>query len=283
MPEQLAQNDYLPLVKAALAEDIGGGDATTLALVPEDSVATAVMVAREPLVMAGVDLALAAFAQVDERVEFGIEVLDGQQGRLGQALLRVEGPTRALLTAERTALNFIQRLAGVATLTARFVEQVAGTGAQILDTRKTTPGWRALEKYAVACGGGTNHRLGLHDWVMIKDNHLAALEGDIAKAVALARETSPGLKVEVEADTVEQAQAAAEAGADIILLDNMSCDELLDAIGQIDGRARTEASGDVTLETVHEIAGTGVDFVSVGALTHSAPSVDIALDFDPAD
>ena len=283
MPEPLAPNDYLPLVKAALAEDIGGGDATTLALVPEDAVATAVMIAREPLVMAGADLALAVFQQLDERVEFGVEIFDGQHAGLGQALLRVQGPARALLTAERTALNFIQRLAGVATLTARFVEQVAGTGAQILDTRKTTPGWRALEKYAVACGGGTNHRLGLHDWVMIKDNHLAALEGDIAKAVALARETSPGLKVEVEADTVEQAQAAAEAGADVILLDNMSCDELRDAIGQIDGRARTEASGDVTLETVHEIAGTGVDFVSVGALTHSAPSVDIALDFDPAD
>ncbi len=283
MPEPLAPNDYLPLVKAALAEDIGGGDATTLALVPEDAVATAVMIAREPLVMAGADLALAVFQQLDERVEFGVEIFDGQHAGLGQALLRVQGPARALLTAERTALNFIQRLAGVATLTARFVEQVAGTGAQILDTRKTTPGWRALEKYAVACGGGTNHRLGLHDWVMIKDNHLAALEGDIAKAVALAREASPGLKVEVEADTVEQAQAAAEAGADIILLDNMSCDELRDAIGQIDGRARTEASGDVTLETVHEIAGTGVDFVSVGALTHSAPSVDIALDFDPAD
>ena len=283
MPEALAPNMYLPLVQAALAEDIGSGDATTLALVPEDAVATAVMIAREPLVMAGADLALAVFQQLDERVEFGVEIFDGQHAGLGQALLRVQGPARALLTAERTALNFIQRLAGVATLTARFVEQVAGTGAQILDTRKTTPGWRALEKYAVACGGGTNHRLGLHDWVMIKDNHLAALEGDIAKAVALARETSPGLKVEVEADTVEQAQAAAEAGADIILLDNMSCDELRDAIGQIDGRARTEASGDVTLETVHEIAGTGVDFVSVGALTHSAPSVDIALDFDPAD
>ena len=283
MPEPLAPNDYLSLVKAALAEDIGGGDATTLALVPEDAVATAVMIAREPLVMAGADLALAVFQQLDERVEFGVEIFDGQHAGLGQALLRVQGPARALLTAARTALNFIQRLAGVATLTARFVEQVTGTGAQILDTRKTTPGWRALEKYAVAGGGGPHHRLGLHDRVMIKDNHLAALEGDIAKAVALAREASPGLKVEVEADTVEQAQAAAEAGADIILLDNMSCDELRDAIGQIDGRARTEASGDVTLETVHEIAGTGVDFVSVGALTHSAPSVDIALEFDPAD
>jgi nicotinate-nucleotide pyrophosphorylase (carboxylating) len=281
MSEALKPDDYLPLVQAALAEDIGGGDATTLALVPEDAVATVAMVAREPLVMAGADLALAAFQQVDERVEFGIEIFDGQLAALGQTLLRVQGPTQALLTAERTALNFVQRLAGVATLTARFVEQVAGTGAQIFDTRKTTPGWRALEKYAVACGGGTNHRVGLYDQVMIKDNHLAALDGDIAAAVALAREASPGLKIEVEADTVEQAKAAAESGADIILLDNMSCDELRDAISQIDGRARTEASGGVTLETVREIAGTGVDFISVGALTHSAPSVDIALDFEP--
>ena len=280
MPEPLAPNDYLPLVQAALAEDIGGGDVTTLALVPEDSFVTAVMVARESLVMAGVDLALAAFQQVDERVEFGIEVLDGQNGVLGQALLRVQGPTRALLTAERTALNFLQRLSGVATLTAQFVGQVAGTRAQILDTRKTTPGWRALEKYAVACGSGTNHRMGLYDRVLIKDNHLVALDGEIAAAVARAREASPELKIEVEADTVEQARAAADAGADIVLLDNMNCDELREAIEQIDGRAKTEASGDVTLETVRGIAETGVDFISVGALTHSAPAVDIAFDFD---
>ena len=272
--------DVLRAVLSALAEDRTDHDATTLALVPEAAVATAAMVAREPLVMAGADLALAAFQQVDERVEFGIEIFDGQQAALGQALLRVRGPACALLTAERTALNFIQRLAGVATRTALYVEAVAGTGATILDTRKTTPGWRALEKYAVACGGGTNHRVGLYDQMMIKDNHLAALDGDIARAMALAREASPGLKIEVEADTVEQAAAAAAAGADMILLDNMSSDELRDAVGQIGGRAKTEASGGVTLETVRDIAGTGVDFISVGALTHSAPSVDIGLDFD---
>ena len=190
MPEPLAPEAYLPLVQAALAEDIGDGDATTLALVPQAAIATAAMVAREPLVMAGADLALAAFQQVDDRVEFGIEIFDGQQAALGQALLRVQGPARALLTAERTALNFIQRLAGVATLTARFVEEVSGTDATILDTRKTTPGWRALEKYSVACGGGMNHRAGLYDQVMIKDNHLSALDGDIAGAVTLAREAA---------------------------------------------------------------------------------------------
>ena len=280
MPEALATDDYLPLVRAALAEDIGSGDATTLALVPEDALSTAVMTAREPLVMAGVDLALASFQEVDERIDFGIEVRDGQDGDFYQPLLRLQGPTRALLTAERTALNFVQRLSGVATLTAQFVQQVAGTNVQILDTRKTTPGWRALEKYAVACGGGTNHRIGLYDQVMIKDNHLAALEGNMAEAIRRARENYPDLKIEAEADTIEQAQAAAEAGADIILLDNMSCDELRQAVGLIEGRAKTEASGGVTLETVREIAETGVDYISVGALTHSAPSVDIALDFD---
>ena len=165
-------------------------------------------------------------------------------------------------------------------MTAQFVQQVAGTDVQILDTRKTTPGWRALEKYAVACGGGTNHRIGLYDQVMIKDNHLASLEGNMAEAIRRAREHYPDLKIEAEADTLEQAQAAAEAGADIILLDNMSGDELRHAVGLIEGRAKTEASGGVTLETVREIAETGVDYISVGALTHSAPSVDIALDFD---
>ncbi|MEC9080605.1 MAG: carboxylating nicotinate-nucleotide diphosphorylase [Verrucomicrobiota bacterium] len=280
MPEPLALDEYVPLVEAALAEDIGDGDATTLALVPEGAVATGVMLAREPLVMAGVELAMAVFQQVDQRIEFGIEIFDGQQAALGQTLVRVQGPARALLIAERTALNFIQRLAGVATLTAQFVEEVAGTGVTILDTRKTTPGWRALEKYAVACGGGSNHRIGLFDQVMIKDNHLVALDGDIVQAVALAREASPGLEIEVEVDTLEQVRAALQAHADIILLDNMEVEELRASVELINSCAKTEASGGVTLETVREIAETGVDFISIGALTHSAPSVDIALEFD---
>ena len=280
MPEPLALDEYVPLVEAALAEDIGDGDATTLALVPEGAVATGVMLAREPLVMAGVELAMAVFQQVDQRIEFGIEIFDGQQAALGQTLVRVQGPARALLIAERTALNFIQHLAGVATLTAQFVEEVAGTGVTILDTRKTTPGWRALEKYAVACGGGSNHRIGLFDQVMIKDNHLVALDGDIVQAVALAREASPGLKIEVEVDTPEQVRAALQARADIILLDNMEVEELRASVELINSCTKTEASGGVTLETVREIAETGVDFISIGALTHSAPSVDIALEFD---
>ena len=280
MLEPLALDEYVPLVEAALAEDIGDGDATTLALVPEGAVATGVMLAREPLVMAGVELAMAVFQQVDQRIEFGIEIFDGQQAALGQTLVRVQGPARALLIAERTALNFIQRLAGVATLTAQFVEEVAGTGVTILDTRKTTPGWRALEKYAVACGGGSNHRIGLFDQVMIKDNHLVALDGDIVQAVALAREASPGLKIEVEVDTLEQVRAALQARADIILLDNMEVEELRASVELINSCTKTEASGGITLETVREIAETGVDFISIGALTHSAPSVDIALEFD---
>ena len=280
MLQPLILDEYDPLVEAALAEDIGDGDATTLALVPEGAVATGVMLAREPLVMAGVELAMAVFQQVDQRIEFGIEIFDGQQAALGQTLVRVQGPARALLIAERTALNFIQRLAGVATLTAQFVEEVAGTGVTILDTRKTTPGWRALEKYAVACGGGSNHRIGLFDQVMIKDNHLVALDGDIVQAVALAREASPGLKIEVEVDTLEQVRAALQARADIILLDNMEVEELRASVELINSCTKTEASGGVTLETVREIAETGVDFISIGALTHSAPSVDIALEFN---
>ena len=280
MPEPLALDEYVPLVEAALAEDIGDGDVTTSALVPEGAVATAVMFAREPLVMAGVELAMAVFQQVDQRIEFGIEIFDGQQAALGQTLVRVQGPARALLIAERTALNFIQHLAGVATLTAQFVEEVAGTGVTILDTRKTTPGWRALEKYAVACGGGSNHRIGLFDQVMIKDNHLVALDGDIVQAVALAREAAPGLKIEVEVDTPEQVRAALQARADIILLDNMEVEELRASVELINSCTKTEASGGSTLETVREIAETGVDFISIGALTHSAPSVDIALEFD---
>jgi nicotinate-nucleotide pyrophosphorylase (carboxylating) len=199
-------------------------------------------------------------------------------------MLEISGPAQPILTGERVALNFVQRLSGIATLTARFVAAVGGTQVQILDTRKTTPGWRRFEKYAVACGGGANHRTGLFDLVMIKDNHLAALYGaqpnPITVAVQKARTARPDLKVEVEADTLDQAGQAAAAGADFILLDNMSCDQLRQAVSLVAGRARLEASGGVTLETVRSIAETGVDFISVGALTHSVPAVDIGLDFE---
>jgi nicotinate-nucleotide pyrophosphorylase (carboxylating) len=282
----LSAREIATAVRRALAEDVGRGDATTLALVPATARATARMVARVPLTVAGLDLACAAFRALSPRLRLDPGVTDGTAVAAGTTLLRVEGPARALLTAERTALNFVQRLSGVATLTARYVAAVAGTGAEILDTRKTTPGWRRFEKYAVQCGGGRNHRIGLFDLVLVKDNHLVALRdarpNPVAAAVRRARAACPRLQVEVEADTLAQVRQAVEAGADIILLDNMPVATLRAAVKLVAGRARTEASGGVNLDTVRAIAGTGVNFISVGALTHSAPAVDIALDFESA-
>jgi nicotinate-nucleotide pyrophosphorylase (carboxylating) len=209
---------------------------------------------------------------------------DGQRVAAGQTVLSVSGPARTLLTAERVALNFVQRLSGIATLTAQFVEAIKGTRAQILDTRKTTPGWRRLEKYAVTCGGARNHRMGLFDMVLIKDNHLAALKDGtpdpIAAALKQARGRLPGLKVEVEVDSLDELDRALAAGAELVLLDNMNPDQLRQAVQKCQGRAQTEASGGVSLATVRAIAETGVEFISVGALTHSARAVDIGLDFE---
>jgi nicotinate-nucleotide pyrophosphorylase (carboxylating) len=233
--------------------------------------------------MSGRPLAAAAFGMTSPDVRMEWFLADGERAAAGAKLARVAGPAQAMLTAERVALNFVQRLSGIATLTARYVEAVRGTQAVILDTRKTTPGWRTLEKYAVRCGGGHNHRFGLFDRVLIKDNHLAALAdarpNPIAAAVQRARARYPQLAVEVEADTLEQACLAADAGADFVLLDNMTLDQLRDAVRRLAGRVKTEASGGVTLETVRAIAETGVEFISVGALTHSARAVDIGLDF----
>jgi nicotinate-nucleotide pyrophosphorylase (carboxylating) len=271
-------------VQLALAEDIGSGDVTTLATVSEQATAKAAIRAREPLVVAGLALAEAAFRQLSADVRIERLAEDGQRARAQDNLLRLTGPARALLSAERVALNFLQRLSGIATLAAEFVDAVKGTGAQILDTRKTTPGWRRLEKYAVRCGGAGNHRAGLFDMVLIKDNHLAALRDEppnpIAAAVARARSQYPQLQVEVEADTVEQVEQAVTAGADRVLLDNMNPVQLRLAVQKAKGRSQTEASGGVTLAGVREIAETGVDFISVGALTHSAQAVDIGLDFE---
>jgi len=281
--QTLSIDEVRRAVQAALAEDIGDGDVTTLATVPESSQSRARMVAREALTLAGVELAEEAFRQLSPAVHIERCLRDGQRAQPGALLLDVQGPTRAILSAERVALNFIQRLSGVATATAQYVQAVAGTGAQILDTRKTTPGWRHFEKYAVACGGGRNHRIGLYDQVLIKDNHLAALAGEfpnaVTAAVRRARDQFPGLIVEVEADTLEQVEQALEANADIILLDNMTPDQMRQAVQRAKGRSKTEASGGVKLSTVRAIAETGVDFISVGALTHSARAVDIALDF----
>jgi nicotinate-nucleotide pyrophosphorylase (carboxylating) len=282
---QLPSKDELSsLVRQALAEDVGSGDVTTLATVPTSARAAAVMVAREPLVLCGLPVAEAVFAELSSEVRVERLVEEGQRVERGRHLFRVAGPAQAILTGERVALNFVQRLSGVATLTAQFADAVRGTSARILDTRKTTPGLRRLEKYAVRCGGGQNHRLGLFDMVLIKDNHLVALRGakpnPIAAAVERARARSPALKVEVEADTLEQVDQAVQVGADVVLLDNMPLEQLRAAVKLVAGRARTEASGGVSLATVRAIAETGVDFISVGALTHSARAMDIALDFE---
>jgi nicotinate-nucleotide pyrophosphorylase (carboxylating) len=281
----LSEREIRAAVRQALAEDIGSGDATTLATVPARARAIAVMVARESMVVAGLAFAAAAFRELGPRIRLRCEVRDGQHVRNRRTLLRAEGPARALLSAERVALNFVQRLSGVATLTAAYVAAVARTRARILDTRKTTPGWRRFEKYAVACGGGYNHRLGLADMILIKDNHLVALRdaapNAIAAAVQRARAACPRLRVEVEADTLAQVGQAVAAGADLVLLDNMRPPLLRKAVALVAGRCQTEASGGVNLRNVRALAQTGVDFVSVGALTHSARAVDIGLDFDP--
>lgn len=280
---QLSLEEVRGAVCAALAEDIGDGDVTTLATVPPETQATAVMQAREPLVLAGMAFAETAFSELGAEIRIQRGLHDGQRAAAGKVLLEVQGPARALLTAERVALNFVQRLSGIATLAAQFVEAVHGTAAQILDTRKTTPGWRRFEKYAVACGGARNHRFGLYDLVLIKDNHLAALRHEapnpVAAAVERARARYPDLKVEVEADTLEQVEQAVAAGADIVLLDNMNLVQLRLAVQKCKGKAQTEASGGISLATVRAVAETGVDFISIGALTHSARAVDIGLDF----
>jgi nicotinate-nucleotide pyrophosphorylase (carboxylating) len=282
---KLSATEIRNAVQAALAEDIGSGDATTLATVPETATAKAVMRAREPLVVAGLDFAEIAFRELSTAVKIERLAKDSQRTGNDEILLKISGPARAILSAERVALNFVQQLSGIATLTAQFVDAVKGTRVQILDTRKTTPGGRRFEKYAVTCGGGENHRIGLYDMVLIKDNHLAvpqirdAMPNAIAAAVRRAREKFPQLKIGVETDTLEQVEQAADAGADVVLLDNMNPVQLRLAVQKIKGRAKTEASGGINIANVRAIAGTGVDFISVGALTHAARAVDIGLDF----
>jgi nicotinate-nucleotide pyrophosphorylase (carboxylating) len=264
-----------PIVELALAEDLGTGDVTTAATVPARAHARAVITQKAPGVVFGLDPAEATFRALDPGVELERRVQEGVW-RDGGEVLRVQGLARALLSGERTALNFLQRLSGVATLSARYVEAIAGTGARILDTRKTTPGLRTLEKAAVAAGGATNHRAGLYDAILIKENH-AAMAGGVGKAVRRAREARPDLTLEVECRTLAEVDEALVAGAPWILLDNMSPSQLREAVARVGGRAKLEASGGVTLETVRDAAATGVDFVSVGALTHSAPALDLSL------
>ena len=277
----LRQTELDHLVRFALQEDGAFNDLTTIATVVSARRSRATLVARENGVVCGVPIALEAFRILDPKVAIRVDREDGTKVRAGEPVLFVTGHARGLLSAERVALNYMQRLSGIASLTARYVEAVKGTKAKILDTRKTTPGWRVLEKYAVRAGGGVNHRMDLSSGVLIKDNHLAALDGDIAKAIQRARDLAPhGVKIEIECDRVEQVERAADAGADIILLDNMPPATMAECVRVVNGRAILEASGGVTLASVRAIAESGVDWISVGALTHSAPSLDLGLDFE---
>jgi nicotinate-nucleotide pyrophosphorylase (carboxylating) len=277
----LKQAELQRVVQSALEEDQAFNDITTIATVVSDRRARATLVARGSGTISGTPLALEAFRSLDPKVVIRVDREDAARVSEGEPLAFVTGHARGVLAAERVALNFMQRMSGIATLTAKYVEAVAGTKAQILDTRKTTPGWRALEKYAVRCGGGTNHRMDLASAILIKDNHLVECEGNVQLAVRRARDlAAPGMKVEVECDRLEQVEAAVAAKVDIILLDNMTTDVLRQAVELVAGRAKIEASGGVTLSTVRAIAETGVDWISVGKLTHSAPALDLALDFD---
>jgi nicotinate-nucleotide pyrophosphorylase (carboxylating) len=277
----LKTSELQKVVRAALDEDQAFNDITTIATIVSDRRARATLVARDSGTIAGIPLALEAFRILDPKGSIRVDHEDGSRVKKGDRLLSVSGHARGVLGAERVSLNFMQRLSGIATLTAKFVDAVAGTHALILDTRKTTPGWRVLEKYAVRAGGGINHRMDLADAVLIKDNHLVACDGDVALAVRRAQDMVPeGTQIEVECERPEQVRAAIEAGAHIVLLDNMPPEMLRESVSLADGRVKTEASGGVNLSNVRAIAETGVDWISVGALTHSPPALNLALDFD---
>ena len=270
------------VVARALAEDVGGGDVTTAATVPENARARAVITQKAPGVIFGLDVAVETFRELDPAIVAEPLTAEGEWREHGP-VLALEGAARAILTGERTALNFLQRLSGVATLAARCVQAVADVEPRpptILDTRKTTPGLRALEKAAVAAGGATNHRAGLYDAILIKENH-SALAGGVGEAVRQARARAPELPLEVECRTMAEVDEALEAGAPMLLLDNMSDDQLRHAVRHVDGRAKLEASGWVTLDTLRAVASTGVNFISVGAITHSAPALDLSLLLEP--
>ena len=267
------------VINRTLAEDLGrAGDITTLATIPASARARAVIAARESGVIAGSDLAIAAFRRLDQSIRFDTHIADGAFVSKGDVALAIEGPARAILSAERTALNFMGRLSGIASLTARYVEKVKHTKARIVCTRKTTPGLRAFEKHAVRCGGGFNHRFGLDDAILIKDNHIA-VAGGVINALRAAKAFAGHLvKIEIEVDTLDQLDEVIREGADVVLLDNMTPAQLKDAVARVKGNMLTEASGGVTLESVAAIAESGADMISVGALTHSARVLDLGLD-----
>ncbi len=281
MPFALDHFDLDTFVRATLAEDLGErGDITCAAVIPEDAVFSGVMQSRDAITVAGLPVAEAFFRKLDPGVEVGMLVEDGEAVHPGAILMHIKGQARALLTAERSALNTVQHLSGIATMTRRYVEAIAGTGATLLDTRKTLPGLRMLEKYATRMGGATNHRMGLWDSAMIKDNHVA-VAGSVGEAVR--RAVAAGIKrIIVEVDRLEQIAPALDAGATHLLLDNMAPDILRQAVALVAGRVPTEASGGISLDTIRAKAETGVTYVSVGRITQSAPAADIGLDFNPA-
>jgi len=267
------------LIVLALEEDLPAGDITTEAIVPASLETSAIFLAKEKGVLAGLQIAVRVLSAVDEEVKLTAAKNDGYQFSPGDILAEISGRANSILKAERTALNFLQRLSGIATMTRAFVEEVKGTGAAILDTRKTTPGWRELEKYAVRVGGGKNHRMSLSDMMLIKDNHIR-IAGGITAALEKAKEkVRPGVKIEIEATNLQEVEEALKGGADIIMLDNMKLEAIRQAVELVSGRVALEVSGKVNIKTVREIALTGVDFISVGALTHSFCSADISLEF----
>ncbi len=278
LTDPLTEEDVRRVLQAAFDEDLdGAGDITSKAVIPADVRFSGVMQARENCIIAGLPVAQRAFLFMDENIRFHAEVNDGAEVSAGQAVAHIEGPARALLAAERTALNILQLLSGMATLTRQYVRAIAGTKAVLLDTRKTIPGLRRLSKYATRMGGAQNHRMGLYDAILIKDNHVA-VTGSVAEAVRRAREAEHE-QVEVECDTLEQVREAVKAGATRVLLDNMTPDELRQAVDLVAGRAETEASGGVTLENIRAIAETGVDYISTSRITMAAPAIDIGLDW----
>ena len=277
--QELSREDIIAVVDAALTEDIGKGDVTTRTTIPKDARLAGIMRARSPLVIAGLTVAAVVFERVDTEITFATEISDGDAIESGAAIARVEGPAESVLTAERSALNFLHLLSAIATETRAYVDAVAGTGCTLLDTRKTLPGLRAVSKYAVRCGGGTNHRMRLDDGILIKDNHVA-VAGSVGEAVRKAKAAETGLGVQAECDTIDQVEDALSAGADSLLLDNMSLQELREAVALVAGRIPLEASGGVRLDTIRAIAETGVDYASVGAITQYLSPVDIGLDFD---
>jgi len=274
----MLSNEILDCIRRALDEDIGTGDATTLSIVPPDATMRGQIIAKQDGIIAGLDVARAAYGLLDSDVDFAAQVADGSRVTKGGILALVSGRTSSLLTAERTALNFLGRMSGIATLTRQFVDAVSGTRAVILDTRKTAPGLRLVDKLAVKLGGGGNHRIGLYDMILIKDNHID-YAGGIEEAVRRARAFDSGLQIEVEARTLDDVNVALKLGVERILLDNMSVEMMAEAMTLTNGRAKLEASGNVTLETVRAIAETGVDYISVGALTHSAKVFDVSFDY----